>query len=102
MLKVFVLSPENKTEEIINAMAEAGAGIIGNYSHNAFVSMGVGHWKSEKGSKPYIGKVGKFSKEQEVKIEMVCPEEKLTEVIKAIKKVHPYETPAIDVIKLEN
>jgi len=45
--------------------------------------------------------VGEVSREPEDRIEMICPEEKLNAVVAAIKKVHPYETPAIDVYKVE-
>ena len=101
MLKVFVMCPKENTDELIEAMAEAGAGVIGNYSHNAFITPGFGNWKSEEGSNPTIGAVGKMSRESENKIEMVCPEDKLEDVARAIKGVHPYETPAVDVVKLE-
>lgn len=100
MLKVFVFVPKKNTDELITAMAKAGAGVIGNYTHNAFIIPGMGNWKSEEGANPTIGDVGKMSREPENKVEMVCPEEKLSEVIKAIREVHPYEEPAIDVIKL--
>jgi hypothetical protein len=100
MLKIFVIVPIANTDELINAMSGAGAGIIGNYSHNAFITSGMGNWKSEEGAHPTIGEVGKMSREPENKVEMICPEEKLEAVIKAIRKVHPYEEPAIDVIKL--
>ncbi len=102
MLKIFVFAPNDKTDELINAMAEAGVGVIGNYTHNAFISSGFGNWKSGTGSHPYTGKVGEMSREPENRIEMICPEEKLKEVKKTIKRVHPYETPAIDVLKLDS
>lgn len=101
MLKIFVMCPKENTDELIEAMAEAGAGVIENYSHTAFITPGFGNWKSEEGSNPTIGAVGKMSREPENKIEMVCPEEKLDKMIEAVKRVHPYETPEIDVIKLE-
>jgi hypothetical protein len=100
MFKIFVMVPKDSTDKLIEAMAKAGAGIIGNYSHSAFITPGFGNWKSEKGSNPTIGEVGKVSREEENKVEMLCPEEKLDDVIKAIRKVHPYEEPAIDVVKL--
>ncbi len=100
MLKIFVIAPKEYTDQIIDAMANAGAGIIGNYSHNAFITEGLGNWKSEEGANPAIGEVGKMSREPEAKIEMVCPEEKLNEVLTAIRRIHPYEEPAIDIIKL--
>lgn len=101
MLKIFVMVPKENTDKLIMAMAEAGAGVIGNYSHNAFITQGYGNWMSEEGANPTIGEVGKMSREPENKVEMVCPEEKLNDVVKAIKETHPYETPAIDVIELK-
>lgn len=100
MLKVFVLVPKENVDTLIDAMANAGAGVLGNYSHNAFVTDGTGNWKSEEGAHPTIGEVGKLSKEPESKVEMLCSEEKLEEVVKAIRSVHPYEEPAIDIIQL--
>lgn len=93
--------PKENTDDLINAMADAGAGVIGNYTHNAVITSVMGNWMSEEGSNPTVGEVGKMSREPENKVEMVCPEEKLDELVRAIKKVHPYETPAIDVVKLE-
>lgn len=100
MLKVIVITPKDSTDQLIEAMSNSGAGIIGNYSHCAFIIEGTGNWKSEQGSNPIIGKVGKISREIENKIEMVCPENKVKEVITAIKKCHPYETPAIEIYQL--
>ena len=37
----------------------------------------------------------------EERIEVVCEEEKLKEVIDEIKKVHPYEEVALDIYPLE-
>ena len=99
--KVCVFVPESHTDELIDAMANAGAGVIGNYTHNAFITNGQGNWFSGERSNPTVGKAGSMSREPENKIEMICPKDKLKAVIKAIKKVHPYEEPAIDIYKLE-
>ena len=48
MFKVFVMAPRgDATDSIILAMAEAGAGVIGNYTHNAVITEVIGSWKSE-------------------------------------------------------
>lgn len=99
--KICVFIPEDNTNELISAMANAGAGVIGNYTHNAFITKGLGNWFSGEGSNPTIGETGKMSREPENKVEMICPQNRLPDVIKAIKEVHPYEEPAIDVYKLE-
>ncbi len=98
--KVFVTTPKSHTEKVIDAMAKAGAGVVGTYTHCSFVTSGVGSSKPAKESNPYYGEIGKLNKEPEDKIEMVCAKEKLEEVIKAIKSVHPYETPTIDVLEI--
>lgn len=102
MFKVVVFAPKKNTDQIIEAMAQAGAGVIGNYTHNAFITPGFGNWKSEEGAQPYIGEVGRMSREPENRIEMACPEEKLEMVTSAAKKNHPYETPVIEVYKIES
>ncbi len=99
LYKVFVTSPESHTNQLIKAMAEAGAGEVGNYTHCAFVSKGYGTSLPKEGSKPFYGRVGKLNREPEDKIEMICPPKDLEKVIAAIKKVHPYETPTIDVLE---
>jgi hypothetical protein len=102
MYKLFVFCPDKEEIifSIINAAADAGAGVLGNYTHTCFFTRGTGNWKSEEGSNPTIGKVREFSHEPEVRIEMICPEEKAKTVKEAIKLIHPYEEPEIDFIKL--
>lgn len=102
MLKLYVFCPNS--EEIINKIIEAatmeGAGMIGNYSHCAFYTVGMGNWKPLEGAHPTVGKVGEISHEPEVRIEMLCPEDKAKTVEVAIKSVHPYETAVVDFVKL--
>lgn len=102
MYKIFVFVPKDSTDKVIDAMAKAGAGVIGNYTHCAFITEGHGNWLSEEGSNPTVGAVGKMSRESENKVEMICPEDKLKAVVSAIKHSHPYETAPIDVIKMES
>lgn len=83
-------------------MAEAGAGHIGNYDYCSFSSRGVGRFRGFEGTKPFIGEPGKVEEVEEERIEVICPVEKLDSVLAAVKKVHPYEEPAIDVYPLLN
>jgi hypothetical protein len=100
--KIVVFVPETHTDVVRKAMGDAGAGIIGNYSHCTFSSKGVGRFKPESGANPHIGELGKFEEVVEERIETVCSREKLEEVIKTIKEVHPYDEVAFDVYPLEN
>ncbi len=101
-LKIVVFVPETHTDVVRKAMGDAGAGVIGNYSHCTFSSKGIGRFRPESGANPHIGEVGKFEEVVEERIETVCPREKLESAIKAIKEVHPYDEVALDVYPLED
>lgn len=100
-VKIVVFVPEPYTDAIREAMGKAGAGRIGNYTHCTFSSKGVGRFRPEEGAHPNIGNVGKFESVAEERIETVCERERVGDVIKAIKKVHPYEEVALDIYPLE-
>lgn len=99
--KIVVYVPEANAEELRNAIGDAGAGIIGNYSHCTFSIKGTGRFKPTEGANPTIGEIGKLEEVEEIRIETVCEGNKLKDVLLAIKKVHPYEEPATDVYPIE-
>ena len=100
--KIVVYVPEARADALRDAMADAGAGIIGNYTHCSFTTKGVGRFKPGPGALPAIGEVGILEEVAEDRIEVVCEERKLQDVLQAIRAVHPYEEPATDVYLLEN
>jgi len=83
----------------INAMSQAGAGRIGNYSRVAYMSQGYEAYKGEEGSWEKASK--EIEKNQSVRIEMQCEHDKIKDVITAIRKIHPYEEPVIELVRLE-
>lgn len=99
--KIVVYVPESDADKLREAMGNAGAGVIGHYTHCMFTIKGTGQFKPGEGSNPTIGDVGKLEKVLEERIETVCVEEKLKDVLKAIKEAHPYEEPATDVYTIE-
>ncbi len=99
--KIVVYVPESHADKLRDAIGAAGAGQIGNYTHCTFTIKGVGRFKPGEGSNPTIGEVGKLEAVEEDRIETVCSEEKLKDVLKAIKEAHPYEEPATDVYPIE-
>lgn len=101
-VKIVVFVPETHTDIVREAMGNAGAGKIGNYSHCTFSSKGVGRFKPEVGANPHIGEVGKFEEVVEERIETVCLRENLQKVISAIKEAHPYDEVALDVYALDD
>lgn len=93
--------PESHSEKLRDAIGNAGAGVIGNYTHCTFTIKGTGRFKPVEGANPTIGEVGKLEEVQEDRIETVCTGDKLQAILKAIKEVHPYEEPATDVYPIE-
>ncbi len=98
--KITVTVPETHADAVRDAMGNAGAGKIGNYSHCSFTVRGVGRFRPEEGANPFIGSEGKLEQVEEEFIEMNCPASQLEAVIAAIRKVHPYEEPVIDIYPL--
>ncbi len=99
--KIVVYVPEADAHKLREAMGNAGAGMIGNYSHCTFTVKGIGRFKPNEKANPTIGQAGKLEEVAEDRIETVCEEDKLKEVLKAIKDTHPYEEPATDVYPIE-
>lgn len=99
-VKIVVYVPEGHAEAVREALAAAGAGKIGNYSHASFSIKGTGRFLPLEGAHPAIGKVGKMEEVAEERIESVCYQKDLEKVLEAVLKVHPYEEPAVDVYPL--
>lgn len=99
--KIVLYVPTDHADKLREAIGNAGAGIIGKYSHCTFTIKGTGRFKPMEGADPAIGEVGKLEEVSEDRIETVCEEDKLKDVLKAIKDNHPYEEPATDVYPIE-
>jgi dinuclear metal center YbgI/SA1388 family protein len=100
--KLVVFVPEAYASRVRQAMLDAGAGHIGNYSHCSFGTHGEGSFKALEGTHPFVGKQGEMHFEKEVRIETIVPETILPPVLQAMLAVHPYEEVAYDVYPLEN
>lgn len=99
-VKIIVTIPLENVDEVRNSICEAGAGIIGNYTHCSMSTKCVGTFKPTDEANPYIGEKNNLEFVDEEKLEVVCDFKKVKEVISILRKVHPYEEPAIDIIPL--
>lgn len=102
MYKLCINVPETHIDIVKNAIFEAGAGLVGKYSHCSWQILGEGQFMPLTGSNAFIGEINQLEKVAEYKIETVCVNECIHEVIAALKKAHPYETPAYEVWQLED
>lgn len=100
--KIVVFVPLTHTDKVREAIGIAGGGKLGKYSFCTFSTRGIGRFRPDKGANPHIGEVGKLESVEEERIEVVCDEKIVKDVISAIRKVHPYEEVAMDIYSLEN
>lgn len=99
-VKIIVTIPEENTKEVQDAIFKSGAGIIGNYTNCSMKTKCIGTFKPNDKACPYIGKNNEVEYATEDKLEVVCNFDNVASTIAAIRKSHPYEEPAIDIIPL--
>jgi dinuclear metal center YbgI/SA1388 family protein len=98
--KLTTFVPEEALEKVANALFEAGAGRIGNYTRCSFRSEGTGTFEGDRTTHPTVGKAGVFERAREIKLETLCPIARVPEILAALRNSHPYEEPAFDLIQL--
>lgn len=98
--KLVVTVPAENADAVREAIGLAGGGLLGNYSFCSFSVSGLGRFRPEAGARPHIGAIGKLEIVPEEQIEVTCEADVVSEVIAAIKRVHPYQEVALDVYQL--
>lgn len=94
--------PSSHLDRVKTAVFDAGAGQVDNYSHCSWEILGEGQFLPLPGSQPFIGQQGQLETVPEYRVETVCFEAHIKEVIAALKQAHPYEQPSYQVLRLEN
>lgn len=100
--KLVTFVPHQNTEAVLHKLHEAGAGMIGNYEHCSFTSSGIGTFQPNNKANPHIGKPSKKENVNENRIELIFPSHLETQIIVALRKVHPYEEVAYFITALTN
>ena len=78
-------------------MFAAGAAWIGDYSRCSWTTLGQGTFRGGEGTTPAVGEAGVDETVTEYRVETVVPDDKLSAVVAALRRAHPYEEPAYDV-----
>jgi dinuclear metal center YbgI/SA1388 family protein len=99
-VKIVTFVPEAEAERVRNALATAGAGRIGDYELCSFAAPGTGTFFGAESTNPAVGERGRFESAPELRLEMVCPRPALALALETLRRLHPYEEPAIDVYEL--
>jgi hypothetical protein len=97
IVKLVVFVPDENADELRQAIGDAGAGIIREYSYCSYSIKGVGRFKPSKDANPHIGESEKLESVEEQRIEVQCYKTDALKIISAIKNVHPYEEVVVDV-----
>ncbi len=100
IVKIVVHVPEKSADTIRRAIGTNGGGKIGDYSFCSFSILGTGRFLPQEGAKPTIGQVGELERVSEERIEVTCDQSDAITILDAIKAVHPYEEPTIDIYSL--
>jgi dinuclear metal center YbgI/SA1388 family protein len=99
--KLTVFVPPDAAAPVRAAIAEAGAGRIGDYEFASFTSApGEGRFRPLEGANPMVGTVGELETVEEVRVEVVLDRTVRSAVVRAMLAAHPYEEPAWDVVEL--
>lgn len=99
-VKIVVFVPNGDLAKVADAMFAAGAGNIGNYQECSFRTPGTGTFFGTEASNPSLGRKGRREEVAELRLEVVCREERLSDVIRAMRRAHSYEEPAHDIYPL--
>jgi dinuclear metal center YbgI/SA1388 family protein len=100
--KLVVYVPGEYGEAVADALFAAGAGQIGAYDQCSFRTTGIGTFRPGAGATPFIGTVGQRERVEEVRLETVVPQRRLSRVLERMIKAHPYEEVAYDLLPLAN
>jgi hypothetical protein len=96
-VKIITTSPREYADAIRQALADAGAGKIGEYRDCSFSIVGQGRSRPTDDADPYIGRAGKLEVIEEEQISVVCDCSQARHVIAELRRVHPYEEPIVEI-----
>ncbi len=99
-VKIIVTIPLENVKAVREAICNAGAGIIGNYTYCTTSTKSIGTFKPNDNASPYIGEKNNLEFVEEEKLEVVCNIDNVKKVITKLREIHPYEEPAIDIFPL--
>ena len=94
---IVVMVPATDAATVRAALAEAGAGVIGDYSACSFEAAGTGRFRASESTRPAVGAPGIDNSVEELRLEMALPRPHRDAVVAALRAVHPYEEPAYEV-----
>ncbi|MDC7244736.1 MAG: NGG1p interacting factor NIF3 [Sphaerochaetaceae bacterium] len=93
--------PSDYADQVKEAIFASKAGCFSGYDSCCFEVEGTGQFRPLEGSSPFIGSSNKVEKVKEMRIETVVEDRYVADVVRALKRAHPYEVPSYHLIKVE-
>jgi hypothetical protein len=100
LYKLSFYVPESHLEPVKTALFSKGAGYYNVYDQCCWQVRGEGQYRPLPDSQPYKGKTCHLEKVAEYKVEMICNEASIKEVVQTLLSIHPYEEPAYEIYKI--
>lgn len=100
MYKLSFFIPESHVDLVKESLFKKGAGRIGQYDCCSWQVSGQGQFRPLEGSDPFLGARDVIEKVAEYKVEMVCDDNIVADVLNELLKTHPYQEPAYEVYKM--
>lgn len=100
--KLVAYVPVDYVDQVRSAIFSAGGGSIGNYDLCSFNVEGIGTFRGNETTNPFVGEAGKEHSEKEIRTEIIFPAFAQGKIISALIKAHPYEEVAYDIYPVEN
>ncbi len=95
--KLVTYVPVKNRQVVLDALFEAGAGSIGNYSQCSFTTEGSGTFLPGAEAKPAVGAPGSLQEEREAQLHLTYPGYRRKQVLRALFETHPYEEVAYEI-----
>ncbi|RPD44632.1 Nif3-like dinuclear metal center hexameric protein [Hymenobacter sediminis] len=102
LAKLITYVPLTHTEAVLQALYQAGAGQVGDYSECSFRTEGTGTFTPGAGTDPFLGRRGEAEVVREERVEVLLPLHLQQTALRALRQAHPYEEVAYEIVKLEN
>ena len=94
---IITMVPSEHAGAVREALAAAGAGVVGDYAACSFEAPGTGRFRAGVDANPAIGLPGQDNEVAEVRLEMPLPRSRRSQVVSALRAAHPYEEPAFEI-----
>jgi dinuclear metal center YbgI/SA1388 family protein len=93
-------APAADVPRLLDALAAAGAGAVGDYTRCAFLAEGTGTFQAGPDTHPAVGRPGRREAVAETRVELTLPRRRRSAVLAALRAAHPYEEPVLHLVEL--